>query len=364
VKSLLRLALLALIAVVAVTPALGVHAQAPNCYGLSDADCKLAQGVFTSDSMAKLTSFVMDYKLAIKATGGPNGDANINITGTGPFAVDVKAASNDKDPMAAINAIMAGNVITADINAGTTKISGTFEWRLVNGSLYFKGDTLTGGKWMVISISDAMTAGMAMSSGAGSSASGGGPSGAATSAMSAFSDPDVLTALSAIPNIPGFITAAAADGPKIDDQATKQFTITFDLVKLVQAKEFRPIIKALATSANQGKAPTDAEIDGYAKTASAALNGSKFNLSWLVGTTDKLLHGVGLVLSFKLDAATAQLLMNKADATAMSADINFSIQFSKVGQPVKVDAVPDAQKFDLAGMMSGAAGMMPTMPAP
>src|SRR5215472_11671844 len=162
-KSLFRLSIVLVIAALALTPALGVKAQSSSCtssmgYGLADADLKLFCGAFDQANLAKFTSFVMDYNLALKVTGSPQGDVNVAVQGNGPFAVDAAAmsASNSSNPMAAMTAIQAANTIKASATGGGKDMSGNLEWRITGGNLYFMGDMATQGKWEYISLSDAM----------------------------------------------------------------------------------------------------------------------------------------------------------------------------------------------------------------
>src|SRR6266851_7570757 len=212
-KSLLRLGIVVIIAVFALTPALGVKAQSSSCtssmgYGLADADLKLFCGAFDQANLVKFTSFVMDYNLAVKVTGTPQGDVSLNVAGNGPFAVDTAAMSSggSSNPMAAMTAIQASNVIKASASGGGQNMAGNLEWRITGGNLYFMGDMATQGKWEYISLSDAMTAAMTQFSSM-SSGSSSGPGSMMTGASTAFQDPSVQAALAAIPTIPGFIKA-------------------------------------------------------------------------------------------------------------------------------------------------------------
>src|SRR5579859_3716029 len=315
-KSLFRLGIVVIIAVLALTPALGVKAQSSNCtssmaYGLADADLKLFCGAFDQANLVKFTSFIMDYNLAVKATGTPQGDVAINVQGNGPFAVDTAAmsAGGSSNPMAAMTAIQASNVIKASASGGGQNMAGNFEWRIVGGTLYFMGDMATQGKWMSLSLSDAMTSAMSQfsSMSSGSSSSGGAGS-MFSGASTAFSDPSVTQAFAAIPTIPGFIKADSKAGAQVDGQDTTQITFTFDLVTLVNAKETRPILKAALKSQGGGTADVpDTQVDQVAAMLANALKGSNFQVNWLIGK-DGLIHGFGINIAFHLDASIAAMM--------------------------------------------------------
>src|SRR5579864_5968777 len=94
-KTLFRLAVVVVVALMALTPAVATHAQGTQmCFGLADADCKMFYGAFDQAQMSKFTSFVMDYSLDAKFTGTPQGDATVSVQGNGPFGIDTKAASS------------------------------------------------------------------------------------------------------------------------------------------------------------------------------------------------------------------------------------------------------------------------------
>jgi len=366
-KSLFRLVVIVTVALMALTPAVATHAQGTQmCFGLSDSDCKMFYGAFDQAQLAKFTSFVMDYNLDAKFTGTPQGDASVSVQGNGPFGIDPKFASSatSANPMAAMSAIMAGNTIKASASGGGQNMAGNFEWRIVGGTLYFMGDMATQGKWMSISLADAMTSAMSsfssMSSGSSSSS---GPASMLSGANTAFSDPSVTAAFEAIPTIPGFIKADSKAGTQVDGQDTTQITFTFDLVTLVNAKETRPILKAALKSQGGGTADVpDTQVDQVAAMLASALKGSNFQVNWLIGKSDSLIHGFGINIAFHLDASIAAMMTSDSNAKAIDGNITFNITLSKVGQPVSVTAPTGATPINLGAMMGsgGAAAPAPT----
>jgi hypothetical protein len=352
-KSIFRFGVMLLVAVMLATPVASTRAQGDTCYGVPAGDCALLNGL-SGTSAAFAQGFNMDYKLDFKFNGSSAGTAqtgNVTISGTGVLGTAAAAASGGaSDPSAMLSALLFSNVINYDINAGTTPQKGSVEVRVANGNVYFKADMM-GPKWQYMSAADlSAIATSAMSKMPGASGAGG--TGAAGGPMSAMSNPEMMAALSAIPNIPGAIVGEAVDGPSVDGQATRKITYNINLATIVAAKEFRPVLKAGLAQQAAGAEVTDAQVDDMAAKIGTALKNSKLSFYALVGSSDKILHGLGLNVAFSIDEATAKLL-SPTSTTSGSGDLSlaFDITFSKVGQAVTVEAPADATKLDLGAMM-------------
>jgi hypothetical protein len=306
--------------------------------------------------MTKLTSFTMDYTLTLKAdTGDPAKNIDLKVTGKGPFGLDTTKLSGDsKDPMAAIGALTMANVIDASMTSNGKDVKGTFEFRIVGGDLYFMGDMATQGKWQKINIGKALTAAMANPMVSGMM-SGKGTGAASNPAMAAMQDPEVMKALMSIPNIPGVITATRGDDITIGSEKVAVFTYDLDVLKLVQAKEFAPVLKAALKGQSAGAEVTDKQVAQIVAAANMFLKDFKFSVTRYVGADDKLPHGIGITFSLKLDAATAGMVMSSPDAKPVSIDFNFDIKLDKIGEAVTVDPVADATEIDTSKMMGGGA---------
>jgi hypothetical protein len=342
-KSIIRFAALLALALTALFPAMSVavNAQATSCYGLADADCKLLQDAGSTESAAKLSSFVMDYsiKATIKGTGAADGD--LNITGSGPFSIDpavmadLKAnAGKQMDPAAmvkAISAITFGNVIKLESTIPTVT-PGSFELRLVGGNLYFMGDKSTQGKWMVLNLAQQMTAmGSSMGSMMGGSAAAANP----------MMNPKIQADFEALAKVPGVLKTEATDGPSVDGQATRKLSYSLDFAALFAAPEFKALVTDL--SASSGQSMDTAQLDQTIQMGQVILKDTKFQVNYLVGSGDKLFHGFGLTIAVKLDPQYAALVTNNSDAKELDVNVDLNVQLSKIGQPVKVDPVADAQ---------------------
>jgi hypothetical protein len=350
-KSIIRLTALLALALTALFPAMtvAVNAQATPCYGLADADCKLLQDATGTEATAKLSSFVLDYTLKATIAGTGKFDGTLNITGSGPLAIDpavvadLKAnAGKQMDPaamMKAVSALTFGNTIKLDSTLPNVT-PGSFEVRIVGGNLYFMGDKATQGKWMVLNLAQSMQ-GMA------GSMMGMSPS---TSSTNPVMDPKVQADLQALAKVPGVVKTEATDGPSIDGQATRKLAYNLDLAAMLAAPEFKTLMTD--ASATSGQTMDTAQLDQTVQMGQAILKDTKFQVSYLVGSSDKLFHGFGLTLAVKLDPTYAALLTNNSDAKELNVNFDLNVQLSKIGQPVKVDPVADAQNVNPGGMMA------------
>ncbi|HLY26734.1 MAG TPA: hypothetical protein VKQ72_10370 [Aggregatilineales bacterium] len=357
-KSVIRFGLLVMLAVGALTPAFGAQAQAPKpCFGLADADCQLLYGASAQDNMGKLTSFVVDLALTGKATGAPSGDVDFNISGNGPIALDQTALAALKSSTgatmmtglaSALKGITLQDMFKIAVNAPKTPTNLSGEIRLVGGQFYYMSQEKTAGKWMVMDLNTAMqknpSLGMLGAMGASSSPSAG-----------AMKDPKLQADGQALIK---YIKASTSDGPSLDGAATKQFTFDVDLSGLVngpEMKQFMTDATAAAAASGSSSSSSMGMAQMYMPMLAKLVSNSQLQLKYLVGSDDKLFHGLELVFAIKLDAATMNALQamsssgsSSSTKTPMTSDINanFDLKFtlSKIGQPVKVDPVPDAQK--------------------
>jgi len=356
-KSVFRSAVFAiLVALLAFVPVMSTHAQADMCFGLKADDCALLQGMGGAD-MSKLSSFVMDYSVTAKVTGTGSSDVDLSVQGTGPFSIDAtKMTGNSSNPMAAVTGLTLANTITASLTASGQTQKGSFEFRILDGTLYFMGDTATQGKWMSVDLAQAL--GAAMSNPQLSGAMNPSSNPAAAAAM----DPAVLESLSKAFMSPGVITATRAADITIDGQPVAVFQFNLDIVTLLKSPDFKPAIQKIMASQASGAEITDQQLNQFLVAAQTMLKDTTFSVSEYVGTTDKLFHGFGLDLSIKLDAATAGMVTGSSNAQALNVDFHFLITLSKVGQAVSVTAPAGAEKIDLSGMMGGTGGS--TAPQP
>ncbi len=336
-KAMSRVAfLLVMAALLATIPALTVHAQGDNCFGLSAADCQLVQAA-GANSPAKLTSFVMDYALNLKVSGTGTSDGEVKVTGNGPFSIDQSKISGGmtmENADAILPAIMMQNTISATATTGGKTQSDNIEFRIVNGKIYYKDDMQTKGKWMVQSLSSAMKS----NSSVGSALSGGSTGAAAQM----FSDPKVMAALAKLPYAKGFITAKRGADLDIGGEKSADFAYNIDALSLLKSPELKDAAKTLMEAAGQPTDQLDQMMGQYTGMAQTFLKNLKITVHQYVGTNDKLLHGVGLDVVLNLDAATAGMITNQASAKPIDLNLNFTVKMTKVGEKVTVEPVADA----------------------
>src|SRR5712691_5884194 len=132
---------------VALNPAVTAYAQDSKCFGLSQADCTLLN---SASGKGKLASFNMDYELAFTLTGMQYGDVDVSVKGSGPFEFDRNGAGLGGITPAAtadmVDKLTMSNTIAWSFKGKDQDKSGNFEFRILNGTLYFQGDNATDGK--------------------------------------------------------------------------------------------------------------------------------------------------------------------------------------------------------------------------
>jgi len=356
---------LVIIAMIAAIAPKSVQAQGSPNFGLSDADAKLLKDSFSS---FKAKSFQMDYTFKVNVTGAPNGDATVDVTGSGPFAFDATKMTPGGGQMAALGGLTFQNVISANVTSAKTTMNSTTEIRIVDGEIYVKGDMATKGKWMKANLADALKT--AQSSMTKMNPMMGGPGGAATpsaagmqaAAMTIFSDPDVQTALAQIPNIPGFIVAKRGADQTVDTVTVATITVTADFTKFAASPAFKSLIKAgLKFQATQkGADPTtvtDDQVTSFATIAQSTLKKGTITLTFLVGAKGEGIRGFG----FSVDASVDSSMMT-GKTTPINATVDFLIKLSKLDQPVTVDVPAGATDFPMPGA-SGSTMPQATMEA-
>jgi len=366
-KFTIRIAvLMAMVAALMVMAPAAKPAQAQgdgSMFGLKADDVALLKAGFAN--LATLNSFTMDYTLTAKVTGTGTSDGDVSVTGNGGFAVDKSkitmpaagAMPMTMDPAAtaaALNAITMQNTIKATANMASGSQSGSFEFRIVGGILYFMGDTATKGKWMKLNLNDAMkqaSASNPMMSGSGASA-------AQAQIATLFSDPAILTALQSIPTIPGFITASRGDDVTVGDQASAQIIAVLDIGKLAGAKEIKPLISAML-KAQSGTAPDPSQVDQISTLAGTLLGKTTVTVKWLVGTTDKQIHGFGLNIDATVDAS----MFTGSTTGPTVVKFDFLVKLTNINQPVKVDPVADAADVPMGGLGGASAVATPAATA-
>lgn len=322
-KSIFRFAMLAAIAMMlALTPALTTRAQGTYCpKGLQQADCDL----LTAAGQNKLTSFVMDYTAAFKTVGLPatTGDISLDVKGNGPLDIsNVKAGSSMTDPAAVFKALVMQNTLSAKLTTKDQTQSGNFEFRIVNGVLYYMGDVATKGKWAQFDLSKNMPA-MTSNPAAG------------------MMDPKMIAQF--VDLFGDAISGTAADGDTIDGVKTREITVSLDLDTLLKDLTSDKGIAVLKTiMAASGQKMTDAQLQQAVQQIKQALplleptlKATKISIGWAIDADKKQYRGFSLTFSTDIDKTLASFMNATTD---IKIDFSLVVTLSKLNEAVKVDA--------------------------
>jgi hypothetical protein len=353
-KSIFRYGvLLAVMAVLAFSPALNTKAQGSCLPGLSADDCKLI-----ADSEAqKVTSFAIDsWTLKLDVKGTTTGDVSVDAKGSGAIDFsEVKPVAGKPESVAAgLKFVM--TLEGTSTAAGKTD-GGTGEIRIVDGVMYVKSDKT---EWQKTDFAKVL----AQSSSSGSSM------GLDPMALSkTFADPQVAGLLQALLTVDGFIGTEAGDGPAVGDAATRQITVNVNLGALLTAvttDKLPPSLSTMLKAANMD-ASTLTMVAGL---LGPTLNSAKIGVVRYVGTGDKMLHGIGLNFAVTIDPQLMSMAggmaggMGGGSATAapqgpISISFTFDAKLTKINEPVSVEAVADAKE-----MTTGSLSMpgLPSLP--
>ncbi|MHB8627667.1 MAG: hypothetical protein ACYDBJ_20180 [Aggregatilineales bacterium] len=345
-----RLGLLAATAALCLTPAIGSLAQGMTCT-LAAADCTTLATADTN--AAKETSFAMEFEFSLDIKG--DSPASAQATGTGQFAVAPNTSTTDPTAMA--------NGIQLSLDAkgsgkGANSGSGAVSLVVTNGVLYFKTDKQD---WQGVKLADAIKLGQAQMAG-GAGGFGGGASASAGAAQMAqmFSDPDVMSALSSISNIKGFITLEkTSNSPQLEGQNMSEFVETISPAALLSSPDFATALKTIYAAVqkmNPGAAPSGGmnpdQITAMMPMVGSMIGDTNLKITRWVGQTDNMYHALGLDLNLNVNPGVMG-----GKGTATTGTVHFLIKLTKVGQPVTVAAPAGAKMIDLSAMMGGAGAL-------
>ena len=322
------------------TPTRTVRPQTTRCYSLAQSDCTLLLAAISPAALTKINSFALDYSAAYTASGLGKYDGQANFTGTGVFSGNqaglfaaVQSSLGSAPDTAAANqllmGIMAQFTAKGDLTrADTGKKSGSGEVRIVNGDLYTMSADFDDGTWKVRSLLSVLgSTPLGELSSLPSMGAGGGPSTA---------NPLLKDDIDALRDAPGFIKLQVADGPAVDGQTTRKFTADLDAEALFNSPQWATLI-ADSTQGDSG------DFSGLIlKAVQRYLSVPKFQIRWLVSTAESSLRGFGVSIVANVPAVAMMLFNPSGKAKDIDVSVTFDVQMSKVGQPVKVEPVPDA----------------------
>ncbi|MBX3082317.1 MAG: hypothetical protein KF716_11845 [Anaerolineae bacterium] len=342
-KSKIRFVLLAvLMALMVIAPATTVsRAQDSSmCLPGMDADtCALFTAALANS--ATLTKFNMDYDVAMK-TVGTTSDIDLTVKGSGPIDVSGLATAamsgGTSDPSALLNGLVMQQAIDASMTSAGSTIAGKFEFRIVEGVLYYNGDLATQGKWMKLDLMKALASASAQLGQMQSQMAG-----ASNGAMSAAMSPE-LAKLFADPT--KFFSTEVTDGPEVDGVATQEVKLNVNVQALVEtifSPEARPLLIEIMKAQGQEVTPDlEKQLDQMTMVLRAiapTLEATKLSVSWLIDPEAKQFRGFGINFNTVVDKSTAALMQATSEITV---DFSFLVKLSAIGEDVTVEPVSDA----------------------
>jgi hypothetical protein len=314
------------------------RAAAERCFGLNADDCTLLKDADKGDALRKLSSFEFAYEAAvILASTQRDGTIDLSATGRGAVALDADAFGKlgRGDLNAALDRLSLAFNADGKLNIGSIEQAGASEFRIVNNTLYVKGEALTGNTWRSVDLRTITRRQGIRQAGVGGLLRGA----RALIALNRFN----ATA-------ENFVTATRAADIDIEGQKIAVLQFNVDLNKLFAAKEFATLLKsALELS---GEKVTDAEVAETVAMLGALGKNLSLTLMRYIGTVDRLPRGFGVALTGKLDPSVAQPLPGGgapggADIKPIDVNIRFDVKVSAIGKPVAIEAPADAQPLDL-----------------
>ncbi len=349
-----RLGLLAATAALCLTPAIGSLAQGMTCT-LAAADCTTLATADANAAKESSFAFEFEFKADIKGDSPTSGDS----TGTGQFGIAPNTSATD--PTALANGIQLQFDAKGSGSGGGSSGSGAVSLVISKGVLYFKTDQQD---WQGINLADAIKLGQAqMAGGAGGfGASAGAASAGAAQMAQMFSDPDMMSALSSISNIKGFITLEkTSNSPQLEGQNMSEFVETISPAALLSSPDFATALKTIFAAVAKANPSAGAAAGGMnpdqltamMPIVSSMIGDTNLKITRWVGQTDNMYHALGLDLNLNINPGA----FGGGSAAPTTGTVHFLIKLTKVGQPVTVAAPTGAKMIDLSAMMGGAGAL-------
>ncbi len=342
-KQSLRFIFALMVTVLLVLP--GVNAAIPaqaapdTCFGLNQSDCALVNAAFTGDAMRKLSSFTQDFSVSLKTTGSTAANAiDFKADGKGPVALTSDAIGQllgGNFGSLPVAQLVAQNTLSASLSTGSVNTAGTLEIRIVNGVLYYQGDKVTNGEWRSIDLKTMGQRRTIRSLGSG---------------MNILQLAQAALALRRLEATSGLIKAARIADLTIDNQPIAQIVYTVNLSLLFKSPDIEPLLRVVLQSG--GNKVSNDQLKQISANLASTFQNATFSITRLIGTTDKLSHGIGVDLSGKFAAKGVLALAgggapNTTETAPLDLTAHFLVTLSSVGSPVSVSAPANAKPFDL-----------------
>jgi hypothetical protein len=340
--SKIRFVLLAvLMALMVAAPATTVsRAQdSSTCLPGMDADTCALFTAATANA-GTLTKFNMEYELTAKTTGTTS-DIDMTVNGSGPIdvsAIATAAMSGSTDPTALLSGLTMSQTVEASLTSAGSTMGGNFEFRIVGGVLYFKGDMATQDQWMKLDLAQALASATAQMGQMQGQMTG------ATSAMNTAMSPE-LAALFSDPT--KFFSTEVTDGPEVDGVATQQISLNVNLKALLEtvfSEEARPFLLEILKAQGQEVTPEVEQqleqIPVLLRAVAPTLEATKLSVSWLIDPEAEQFRGFGLDFNTVVDKSTAAMM--GGSTSEITVDVHFLVTLSAIGEDFTVEPVEDA----------------------
>jgi hypothetical protein len=315
-----------------------VRAAAEPCFGLKPDDCALLQNADKPEALHQLSYFNFEYNLNLNLTSTQReGTILLASDGKGYASLDIDALGKlGRGEMNAVLDKMGLVFVTNNsLKIGSLEQAGGAEIRIVNNTLYLKGEALTGNVWRSVDLKSVTRREGVRQAGLGGLLRGA----RALVALNRFR----ATA-------ENFIKAERAADIEFDGQKMAVIQFKVDLNKLFAAKELATLLKSAQELS--GEKVTDAEVQESVAILGALGKNLTLTLTRYIGTVDKAPHGFVVSLTGKLDPSVAQPLAgggspNGTDIKPIDVTVNFEVKATNLGKETPVAAPPDATPLDL-----------------
>jgi len=309
---------------------------------LSAADCQLLSDA--RGNLAKESSFAQHFNFALALIG--DHPVNVQASGTGVFSLDT---TNVQDHATLFKAIQFQLDINGSASLGTIQQSGKTGIVLKDGILY--GLNPLDDTWTGIDLVKTMTM-MRPSTQPATPVNPTDPTNGMTQ-QQLMANPDFQAGIMGLMNVKGFITQERlANNLMTDGQSMAQIQYTINPQVLFNSADavtpFRSLLKAMNSMNPQGGQRltnmNDQQLQGLLKIIGGVFGNTTITETRWIGTTDKLFHAFDIEIKLNIDAGMLMggTRMNTTMPTSLNGTISFSVQLTKIGQPVTVTAPADA----------------------
>ena len=334
-KSRIITFLMAIILIVSILP---VASAQDTCFNLAAADCEALDSAMLNTT-ANLSSFFQEFSIDFSLTGlealDMGGDITLNVTGSGPFAIDF--ASGGEFPIAmemTMNASFDDGSDGGDSGSVSFVVlgdnfylqdpdSGAWEFAPINTVLEDLGSELG------VSPEDLMSGNIDPAD-----------FGLDLSGLDAI-DPAAMEGLANVTAIPGFINFERLGDESMMGQNMSPYSLTFDLTALFASAEFQSVLNETL-----GAFSSDPTIGSVAPMIPMLMEGmaGQVNVSQFVGADDNMIHRLTFSTDFSMDMGA---LFGAPDMEPIAMDLDFAVNISEYGSTFNIVAPEGAIEADM-----------------